>query len=234
MIARDKWEARLARIVARLSAEQKRRVTDLLGDPPDLTRLTPKFWDDAGSDWREALQPELERVYLDMASEFLSGQTVGVDWALMNKAAADWARSYSFELVKGINANTAAALQSKVGQFFETPTTLDSLRKSIAPLYGPARAEMIAITEVTRAATMGEAAAVNLLADQGVNMEAVWHTSNDERVCYLCGPANGMSEYDEIRDDPYNGQTWMALYPDGPPAHPRCRCVLGHRLVKGK
>jgi len=231
---RDKWEARLARIVARLNAEQRRRVTDLLGDPPNMNRLDARFWDEAGADWREALQPELERVYLDMASEFLSGQTVGVDWALMNKAASDWARSYSFELVKGINSNTAAALQSKVGQFFETPTTLDSLRKSIAPLYGPGRAEMIAITEVTRASTMGEAAAVNLLAEQGVVMEAIWHTSNDEIVCFLCGPANGKGEDETNREDPYNGQTWKDFYPYGPPAHPRCRCAMGHRLKKGQ
>jgi hypothetical protein len=234
MVNRDDWEEKLARILARLSSSQRRKVVDLVGAPPNLDKLDDRFWNGIADDWREELQPELERVFIDMAADFLSGQTIGVDWALMNKAAADWARAYTFDLVKGIQANTRAALQSKVGQFFETPTTLGSLRESIAPLFGPERAEMIAITEITRAATMGESAAVNLLAEQGVNMEAVWHTSNDEIVCYLCGPANGKSETDAIRAEPYNGMTWQTLYPYGPPAHPRCRCVLGHRLVKGK
>ena len=231
---RDKWDARLARILARLSAKQRRRIVELLGDPPSLAKLDAKFWDEAGAEWREELQPELERVYLEMAAEFLKGQTIGVDWALVNKAASDWARRYVFDLVKGINDNTRGALQSKVGQWFETPTTLDSLRKNLAPLFGPERAEMIAITEITRAATMGEAATVNLLAEQGVEMEAVWHTSNDEIVCYICGPANGKSEYDAIRQEPYYGATWKDLHPYGPPAHPRCRCVLGHRMKKHK
>jgi hypothetical protein len=231
---RDSWEEKLARILARLSSSQRRQITDLLGDPPQLDKLDSQFWDSISGDWREQLQPELERVFIDMAAEFLGGQTIGVDWALMNKAASDWARAYTFDLVKGIQANTRLALQSKVGAWFETPTTLGSLRDSLEPLFGPVRSEMIAITEITRAATMGEAAAVNLLAEQGVNMEAVWHTSNDEIVCPLCGPANGKSETDAIRADPYYGATWKDLYPYGPPAHPRCRCVLGHEFVKGK
>jgi hypothetical protein len=194
--------------------------------------LDATFWDKSTQEWLVALQPELEAIYLERAREVLQNQTVGVDWALVNENAAKWAKEYGFELVKGINDNTRAGLQNSVSQWFEKPTTLGDLRESIAPLFGPVRSEMIAITEVTRASTMGENAVVDQLAEQGVEMKPFWHTSNDKDVCEeYCAPANGKAGDEPISDGAYGGSTWTDLFPDGPPAHPRCRCAVGHRLV---
>jgi ribosomal protein S2 len=91
------------------------------------------------------------------------------------------------------------------------------LKDSLSSLFGPVRAEIIAITEVTRAAVEGERAMVAEVAKQGIQMVAVWNTNNDEIVCPICAPLNQKKQ----------GEAWT--FP--PPAHPRCRCWLNHDFV---
>ncbi len=82
--------------------------------------------------------------------------------------------------------------------------------------FSAARADMIGVTETTRAVTAAEMALVAYLAtvpieDGGGAMRATWVTMEDERVCPVCGPLHDAG-IDVI------GQT--------PPAHPRCRCEI--------
>ena len=82
---------------------------------------------------------------------------------------------------------------------------------------------MIARTEVTRAAVEGERALVketnDIVSQHGIDpMVPIWQTRNDEIVCPICGPKHNK----EIKDGEY------------PPAHPRCRCWVTHRLPKMK
>ena len=214
---RDRWEQTLARAMGRLGSAELRDLMDKLGDPPRLENLPYGFWEQAQEDWRSNIQPNLEQIFLEAAQEVMGEFNVGVDWALVNTEASRWAQSYSFELVKGITDYTRDALQQKISGFFQAPTTLGQLRESIAELFGPVRAEMIAITEVTRAATMGEVAVTNLMeSEYGIAMEAIFHTSHDDIVCPICRPWNGKV----VDSDRY------------PPLHPRCRCVIGHRFSK--
>lgn len=81
--------------------------------------------------------------------------------------------------------------------------------------YGRDRAEMIASTEVNRAITDGRMIAVEWLKSKGIELEIWWHTMNDERVCYICGPLHQTPR-----------RVWSRVIPWGTPAHPRCRCTL--------
>jgi hypothetical protein len=83
-------------------------------------------------------------------------------------------------------------------------------------LASPIRAEMIAVTEVTRAASQGEQAIARELARAGIVMTPIWNTNQDDIVCPLCGPKNGK----EIEDGQF------------PPRHPRCRCWVSYELPK--
>jgi hypothetical protein len=49
-------------------------------------------------------------------------------------------------------------------------------------------------------------------------MVPIWQTSNDERVCPICGPKHGK----EITDGKF------------PPAHPRCRCWVTYEFPEGE
>lgn len=214
--ARARWERALRNALSSADESVRQKIISTLGDPPNLERLPRGFWDAAQSEYAGVLMPELEAAFLDSARAFIVGQpAIGVSWDLVNLEASRWARSYTFDLVRGIANTTRDALQEKVGAYFEIPTPIGVLKDSIGEIFDPVRADMIAITEVTRAATMGEVAVVNLLeSESGIEMEAVFHTVNDERVCTRCGPLNGKV----VESDDYA------------PLHPRCRCVVRHRL----
>jgi len=139
-----------------------------------------------------------------------------VDWGLRKQAAVDWARQYTFNLVRGINNTDRKYLQSAVSSYFEQGQTRQELEDRIGRIYSPNRASMIAVTEVTRAASEGERAIAKELESQGIRMIPIWQTNNDELVCPLCGPKHGQ----EIKDGIY------------PPLHVNCRCFTNHELPK--
>ena len=138
-----------------------------------------------------------------------------------------WAQSYSHELVKGITDTTQKIINDALTNFFEQSMTRADLEKMISDAFGPVRTEMIAVTEVTRAATEAEIEVGEELADEGILMIAIWKTRNDELVCPICGPLN------EKPADGYTGKRrpyWGNV--GAPPAHPRCRCSIGWELPK--
>lgn len=216
---RADWESRLQRALEKLQKQQLQRLLESLGDPPNLANLHPDFWNEFSTEYREALYPLLEGIFLDGAAQRLDASTIGVDWDLVNEAAARWARQYTFDLVSGITDHSQQALREKVGGYWETPTSLGALTDSLAQLFGPVRAEMIAITETTRAAVNGQIELVHQLGAQGVEMVAVWQTNNDDIVCPLCGPRNQQRQF----------TNWS----EPPPAHPRCRCWIDFEFADG-
>ena len=144
-----------------------------------------------------------------------------IDWAQFNQAAVKWAREYTFDLVGGLNDVSREALQESISAFFEQGWTTQELNSSLTPTFGPKRAESIAVTETTIAASEGEQETVRrLLEDNGIAMIPYWQTLNDELVCQICGPRNGK----EIKP----GNETNGEYP---PAHPRCRCIVRHEIA---
>lgn len=217
---RDELERQLARTLGKLQRSQMARLLEYMGDPPSLDRVPAEFWDEIGGELADALRPFLGTVYTDAAQRMIESGPVGVEWTLINQRAADWARQYTFELVRGINDRSRAALQEMVGGYFEQGQTIGELEERISTLYGPVRAEMIATTEITRAAVQGERAVADELRAEGINLVEVWQTQNDERVCELCGPLHDMPE----------GEGWTKA--DGPPRHVRCNCWTVHEIRK--
>ena len=195
------------------------RLLEYLGDPPRFENVPPEFWDEAGRELLQALSPFGERVYLDSARRMLETVSIGVDWGLVNQAAFDWAETYTYDLVRGINDTSRQALQRAVSSYYRDQLTQGDLRNRLSSIFGPVRAEMIARTEVTRAAVEGERATVREIEKEGIRMVEVWQTRNDEIVCPICGPRHGKRE----------GDGWTKN--DGPPAHPRCRCWTIHEFA---
>jgi hypothetical protein len=108
-------------------------------------------------------------------------------------------------------------LNEIIPRFYEEGWNLGQLRTDLERYYSPVRAEMIAVTETTRAAVEGERALVEALQkESGIGMAPIWQTSNDERVCPICGPKHGK----HITDGQY------------PPAHPRCRCWVTYEFAE--
>lgn len=156
-------------------------------------------WDASAfrSDAQRVLSPVLAGTFADSAGQFLVSHPVaGFDPTTMGQR---WAAGFSGELSAEMAASTPG-----LG----------------AGAFSAGRAETIAVTEVTRAATAAEAAIAAALVlipseEGGGEMLPVWYTSLDERVCPVCAPLHGTGE-----------SVWGPVSPGGPPAHPHCRCWL--------
>ena len=145
---------------------------------------------------------------------------VGVDWALVNEAARDWAHQYSFDLVRGLNETNWRVLQKEVSQWVESGKPLPELNKRLEPYFGKERAKLIASTETTRAYAEGN---TETWKQSGVVEKKRWNTANDERVCPLCGPLHGQ---EALLNEPFFDGTM------NPPRHPRCRCWTSPALAE--
>ena len=212
---RDSVEARLARVLGKANRETLNRITELLGDPPDLTDLTPTVWEEIKSEYTKVLYPEMERIFVNAAEAMTSYVGGGVEWDLINKRAADWARQYTYDLVSNLTSNSRTTVQSAVGDFYDERLTIGGLQERLTRTFGAVRAESIAITETTRAAAEGERAYAMELEKQGASLRGRIITSNDDFVCSICSPKQGK--------DPEN---------EGyPPYHPRCRCGVAYEVV---
>lgn len=217
---RGELEEELAKAIARALGLQFDEVMQLLGDPPSMENLSSEYWRAAEKELSGVIKLQLQPIYLTQAQRLMEELPVGVvDWGLINTRAIEWVNSYTFDLVSGITDVTRRGIQAAIQAFYEDGTmSISDLADSLVNLFGPVRAEMIAITEVTRASVQGELALVNMIEMENPNIHMIpkWQTANDDRVCEICGPRNG-TRY---------GTVWF----DYPPAHPRCRCGIGYEM----
>lgn len=167
----------------------------------------------------QALTPALTTRYAATAVDVAVRLGVPMDPAEAAALAQEWAASYVPGAVSGMTETTEAALRAALATARQTPgLTLGALAETLAPVFGADRADLIATTELTRAAAQATAASQTYLAGRGVATRQVWRSANDERACPVCGPRNGQPQ----------GDGWD----EPPPAHPRCRCFVTLDLVR--
>lgn len=146
-------EAEIAGKVRSFLVEQQQRVIEAAQAGQAVSDAT--FW----AAEREVLKKVLLAQVLKHVTG-LSGTVIqeaidafagGADWALVNADAAKWAREYVGKLITGITDTTRTAVKEVVATWVETGGALPDLVKTLAPVFGKGRAELIAATEVTRA-----------------------------------------------------------------------------------
>lgn len=215
VIDRDELERRLTRVIDSSLRAELKKLLDYLGDPPDLGNVPYSYWQNGWKKLRKVVEPILMDVYIGYAEAAMARVGIGVEWTLVNTRASSWAREHGDTILKQLFDRTYEGVSQTVPQYFEQGWTSKELAKELERYYSPVRAEMIAITESTRAAVEGERAYVaQLEAETGRKMVPIWLTANDERVCPICGPRH---------EKPI---TWV----DYPPAHPRCRCGVSYEF----
>lgn len=209
-------EKRLFRLFKERLNGQFEDVMRTLGDPPDWTKLTDEFWKTQAGKMLSGIRPAIQQIAQDAATEMMAGG-VGVDWTLVAEEAAQWARAYVGELITNVTQVTKEAVRVAVEDFIRTPgLTMGDLQASLEHLFNPIRADMIAVTETTRAYAEGERLTAAEAKAAGINLVPYWNTNNDDLVCPVCGPRNGLPTAEM------------------PPAHPRCRCWLTHKWEPGE
>ncbi|MHC4445227.1 MAG: phage minor head protein [Planctomycetota bacterium] len=180
----------------------------------ELAALLLTVFDDWHDRWQEfqsleGVEPELAGVLLiplagvhEEAGGQLAGQ-VGYDpqgdW--LSQKSAGWAGAR----VKELSQQMVATSKEMLGE-----------GASPGEVFSKERADMVAITEITRSITMGELAILLVLAqEQNRIFLTFWYTQLDERVCPVCAPLHSTER-----------AFWQLAIPGGPPAHPHCRCYL--------
>jgi hypothetical protein len=220
---KERAEERLAALWRRIFRKQRARLLERLeSEFPERKsiKVDLSFMDlDLDDEDRESLIKLLTNMLRGGISLFGQRSKPDVDYTLTNQQAAEQAREYVFDLVRGINDTTRDALRDAVSSFVQTPgMTIGDLADAIAPHFGEMRAERIAITETTRAYAEGEIMAGEQLRQEwpDVKVIKIWMTNMDDLVCPICAPLDGMEV--EL------GQDFDGI--DQPPAHPGCRCFL--------
>lgn len=210
---------------ARMSTEKKAISDVSIGLKAQYAELIPEDFDPVrdgpflqtkmteSTTVRDALRRALVRgTDLGVSIGFKQLENVGLafDWTLANLEARDWANNYAGELAQGINSTTLKVLQQSISEWINNGDPIEELFREIEPLFGRNRAELIAVTEVTRAYAEGSRVAWRT---SGVIEQIQWRTARDEQVCPICGGLNGKRT---DLDGDFDGYF--------PPAHPRCRC----------
>jgi len=212
---RDKKEREIARRLARVFGDHFEEVMEQMGDPPRFENIPEEYWQQYNVDIRTALNVTLNTAFFNQFMEAMEGFGLSFDDAEASADALEFIQGYMFDLVNGIVETTRTGLRKEITAFLQNgDMTIDDLAQRLYRYYSPNRAEMIAITEVTRAAVEGEEALIKKLEQEyGVEYELIWLTANDERVCTYCGPRHNK----------------VVERFDRPPAHPRCRCTTAYR-----
>jgi len=228
MIDRYEIERKLARVLSKDLRVELDKLLNYLGDPPNLANVPPEYWQAGWKDIQKDVEPVLVDALLQQADDAMIRIGIGVDFDNVNRAAVNWARQHSEEVMQQIWLRTHeytldvlsrySGVGEVIAQGYEEGLTIREISERLERMFSPVRAERIAVTETTRAVVEGERTYVaELERETGQRMIPIWMTANDELVCPICAPKN---------EKPItNG--------DYPPAHPNCRCGVGWEFPKG-
>lgn len=147
----------------------------------------------------------LKGVYNAGSRDAVDAFDLGVSFKAVDKNAAEWARYYSSDLVKGIDATTRDTVRDLIGTAVEEGWSPEKLAKALEDTgaFSAARARTIAVTETAIAQNAGQLATYW---EAGVRKVHVYDGDQDE----VCAAANG--------------QVWSITEAQAKPtAHPNCR-----------
>jgi hypothetical protein len=212
-----KSEKNLTKTISKVLSLQKKRIIQVVSD----NKVDELFWKNEDELFYSSVFVELKKIADEAVEVEQLNNLVVSELADAHKKTLEWAKDYSFELVKGINATSKKVIEEALKDYFSTPGyTLQEFIDIISPTFGPVRAEMIAVTETTRAYSAGSEIGINSIRELGIEVIDIWNTNEDELVCPICGPLDGKER----------GNDWN----ENPPAHPRCRCWITHKIKDNK
>ena len=214
---RDKFERELERKLGKIWREHRDELIRLIGDPPSLANVPQSFWDRADISVSKAMIPIFEEIFRQQAAAVIDQVGIGIDWALINESAADWALANTRHFLEGYNATNQKLISKYINKFYSDNWAFEDVVSHISAIvFDENRARMIAITETTRASVQSQLSTVNILEAKYPSLHFVpfWITANDEKVCPICSSRDGK----EITDGEF------------PPIHVQCGCDVAYNL----
>lgn len=206
----ERWEAHLRQAVNRVLAKRAKELARTIRERGEGFLGDDEFWSRHRRSLFEAVLEGVSgiaRLGIRHGDARLGRRAAGlVDWDLVNRDAANWARQYSYSLVTGITSTIQDDLRSGVSSWIESGAGLPALvRIATGIVDDPERGRRIAETEATRAYAEGNDRAWTAAGVQPAmykppahvrcrcypqpyrmsdgTMVQVWYTARDERVC---------------------------------------------------
>ena len=225
------YEDRIMRILLRYWRKQARIVKDRLEYfehnrtllvPPYEPVIEPAFADDIDDE----LEADLQRTIGQAANHgillFGAGLALAFNDTIAKTKAMKWVHKHVGEFIKQIGDTTRKALQDLIGVFVATPDmTLSDLWWALP--FDERRARVAAVTEVTNVyGQVGQISGQEFARQYPrIHLARTWYTEQDDRVCEICAPLDGMTV---AADDFFTTEGDQSLGLEGPPAHINCRC----------
>lgn len=195
---------------------------------------TPAYAENGERVWKELLASLKDQPKSFKKEETVPDFEIGTSFDVDQTDVENFIEEASYEFADSVNGYTEekikAILKQSADEGWPVAETTEAIRKFFKG--SRARAEMIAQTEMARAAVNGAIASYE---QSGVVVGKEWVTAGDERVCPYCSVMD--ARYEGLSDDFFSqGQTLEGSdgnqlsfgYSDikGPPLHPRCRCDI--------
>lgn len=183
----------------------------------------PGYWDTEIAElWSELVPPFVDALNDGIqggVGALPEGVSILMDYDLVNQAALEYTKAYRLQWISKIVETTRKQTTQILTDWLQSGAPLDDLVAELSPIFGQARAEMIASTEVTR--IFAEA---NMMAWESVGYVSgkKWVTTRDDRVCPICQPMDGSVA---ATGNSFYSPSGGGGFPS-PPAHVRCRCWL--------
>lgn len=181
-----------------------------------IVERRPVAYDALGQDLRRVVRPALLELLFLSVAQYEDELGVSVDVERLVPDGSDRVFQIVDILIDGLLSMTRLVVQEVIRRHGMIPDMTDAEVSTLTErVFGQRRAEVVAITETTRVYSHAAGLVQDILRSDGIALERVWKTANDEMVCRVCGPLNDAPEV-----------VWGAQFHWGPPAHPNCRCRL--------
>jgi hypothetical protein len=200
MDTRDAHEANVTQVMAGLNAGFREELLHLMGFPPRVENVPEAFWERVQERTEDELTAVLIVIFLAATMQGGFAPMVPYD------AAEGWASDHAAEVAEGYADHSQEEFAELAEEWGPRPS-LSEVRAGIGEIFSAERAEMVGITETGRAITAGGEELF------GANDDDVWVVQPD--CCDVC---------DELDGEPRS--VWSLKFPQGPPAHPNCRCDI--------
>lgn len=209
----------------------------------------PLWWKQYVAKLRKEFGPQVIDILFEsgtLAIEALGPGAIFVDWDVFNEDALRWLDMYfSSSLISPVsgvasfpwawmsNESTRVGVQREIENWIRSGADMTELERRLSFFFDTDRAHNIAVTEVTRIYASGNVMAWRA---SGIVQGKIWQTTNDERVCPICGALHEtMVELDrgwEFTQEQLDANPDLAralrapMSVIVPPAHVNCRCWL--------
>ena len=203
--------------------------------------LTTDEWDRLWQNVANRTTPELQKIIASAEADALHAGAnnfklaiVGVDpskkagttFNLANPRAVQWFQRNggSVDYIKGIQSTTSSQIKTIIQDALDTGQAYGETSKKISQAFDGMsrdRAQRIAVYETGNAYEAGNRQFADSIAVDGVEMEKMWQTSEDEKDCDICdgNEAEGWIPIDQAHQSGHQE----------PCAHVGCRCFEVYR-----